>query len=131
MSLHRAALPVATLRRRWLGQSLGRERDRAEERVLCLTRVEPAVLHDDGHVRPDDARVFRVTRHWLRVAQLVEALMQGSLGGHLQPVWPDGLAVLEIKGDLDRCILIGSVEDAGGLVARHCWFRPIARARDV
>jgi hypothetical protein len=59
-------------RRHAVPPSLRREGDGAEQRRLGLPRVEPRVLHDDGHVGLDDAGVVGRERDGLRVAQVVE-----------------------------------------------------------
>src|SRR5919205_4221055 len=52
---------------------VARIRYRREKRVLGLARVQPRVLHDDGHVRLDQASVVRVRGDRLGVRKLVEA----------------------------------------------------------
>src|SRR5690606_35240175 len=79
----------------------------------------------------DDARVRRVFRDRLRVAELVEAEVQRPPRGHGHAVGAHGLAVGIEDRDLDVCVAVRGVEEAGDLVTGHLRLRAVAPAGDV
>src|SRR6185369_2262371 len=78
---------------------------RRHERVLRLARVEARVLHDDRHVRLDDAGVVGGVWDGLGIAQIVEAQVQRAPRRHRHAIGPGRIAILEVEGDGDVCRL--------------------------
>src|SRR5690348_1909678 len=75
--------------------SVGRERDRAQERVGRLPGVQTRMLHDERDVRLDERRVIRPLRNRLRLDELVEPEVLGATRGHGDPVRSDRLTIGE------------------------------------
>src|SRR5690349_12469505 len=90
-----------------------------EQRVLGLPRIETRVLHDDGDVALEDARVVGALRDRLRIAEVVEAKMFGAARADGHAVRPGRLAVAEVDGDGDVRVGVVRIEDARRLVAEE------------
>jgi len=114
----RACMAVSTALSLKGSASLHRKSDRGEQSDMRVTRVQARVLDNDRNIRADDGGVGRIPRDGFGDLEVIEPQMPGSLTVDGEPIRPDGLAVLEIQRDLDRCSGIGGVEDTGGFV-RH------------
>lgn len=76
-------------------QSAAGERDRRHQGVFGLARVQPRVLHHDGYVGFDHARVRRVLRDRLGLGERVEPQVPHALRPHHECVRANGFAILE------------------------------------
>ena len=84
----------------------GRECHCAEESIFRLSGIEPGVLHDDAHVRVDEAGVIRIQGDRRGMSQIIESDMFCSPGWNLNDIGSDRLAVCIEDCDVDCGILI-------------------------
>src|SRR5205085_11985450 len=102
-----------------------------EQRVLGLPRIETRVLHDDGNVTLEDARVVGALRDRFRIAEVVEAEVFGAARADGHAVGAGRLAIAIKNSDGNVCIFVVRVEDARGLVAQELGLRSVAPRRDI
>jgi len=108
-----------------------RKGDRAQQRILCLPRVEPRVLDDDRSVRLEHARVTRAERNRLRIGEMIESKMMGSPRRDRNFVRPDRLSVGVKNRQLNVCFIVGGIENAERFMAGEFRCRSVAPAGDV
>src|SRR5947207_1300397 len=114
----------------WAMSSL-RKGDGGEQRVRVLPRVQSGVLHDDGNVALEYARVVGTVRDRLRIVEVVESKMLGAARRHGHAVRTGRLAIAEVDGDDDVGVGVVRVEDARRLVAEKLRLTSVAPFGDV
>jgi hypothetical protein len=77
------------------------------------------MLHDDRHVRFDQARVGCSQWYWFWIRQVVEPEMTSTPGAHGESVRPDRFPVGIENGQFNMGILLVRIEDAKCFMAGH------------
>src|SRR6185437_14550677 len=101
--------------------SVACKRNRAQQCVRRLPGIETRMLHHDGNIRFNHARI--ICSPWkLRVEQIVKAQVFCSLSRNVDHVGTQRLAIAEINADLHVRIAVSCVQNAGSLVTQHLRF---------
>ena len=57
------------------------------------------MLHNDRHIRFDQARIRRIERNFFRVFKMIKAQMFRAPGGHREFVWAGGIPIFKKDGN--------------------------------
>src|ERR1051325_10462162 len=101
------------------GSSIAWKCYRCEQSVLRLARIEASVLHNNRHIRFDQARVRSIPWNCFRVVKIVESQMPGAPARDRKVVRANRITLLEKDCDRNVSLFFGSVQDAARLMARH------------
>jgi hypothetical protein len=101
--------------------------DRAEQSVLCLTRVKARVLYHDRHVRLDDAGKISSRRNFFRLAQIIKPDVLCAARRHCNCIGAGRFPIRKEDGNKDVSILIRGVEQADGLVTGEFRFGAVTQ----
>jgi hypothetical protein len=106
-------------------------RDRAQQGIFRLPRVQTGVLDDNGYIGLDHTCEIRVRRDRFRIGQIVKPNVLGPARGNRESIRAARIAIRIVNCDFDTGIRIPCVQNTNRLVTRELGLRTVAVGRDV